>query len=49
MSPLSALPHCPYRPLQVTIVTGASGDREGESNCASIDKTLAVTCTENYG
>jgi hypothetical protein len=34
----------------ITIVTGASGDHELESNCTSADQNApSVTCTENYG
>ena len=34
---------------QITIVTGASGDREDDDKCSGIDLILSATCSQNYG
>lgn len=37
-------------PLQVTIVTGASGDHEDDSKCdAAATAPPSIECTQNYG
>ena len=33
----------------VTIVTGASGDREDDDKCAGVDLVLSAACSQNYG
>ena len=34
---------------QITIVTGASGDREDDDKCSGVDLIISAACSQNYG
>ena len=35
--------------MKVTIVTGASGDREDDDKCSGVDLVISAACSQNYG